>query len=102
MIRPPPRSTLFPYTTLFRSEEPQGRPIVRHGEVRPRVDGDRAGGREDRNGTRQNSSHPSTSYAVFGAKIQEVGIDVAMHEGATAALSRRRTHTLRHRYVDGY
>src|SRR6516225_9049392 len=62
MIRRPPRSTLFPYTTLFRS--PFGCAAHRH-----------AGGRErcghlhaDRKSTRLNSSHMSISYAVFCLK----------------------------------
>src|SRR4051794_41461189 len=79
MIRRPPRSTLFPYTTLFRS----GQRVEVDG-----VDGDRpfaavvsqvgqgilaslalpAGRLEDRKSTRLNSSHPSISYAVFCLK----------------------------------
>src|SRR5256885_4448148 len=64
MIRRPPRSTLFPYTTLFRSAE-----LVRPGLRR----GDRAGspagaGLEDRKSTRLNSSHLVISYAVFCLK----------------------------------
>src|SRR5438034_6043715 len=78
MIRPPPRSTLFPYTTLFRSaeaveERPQERLRVAHalpellarGLVR--VD-DRIPPREDRKSTRLNSSHTVISYAVFCLK----------------------------------
>src|SRR4051794_41661273 len=67
MIRRPPRSTLFPYTTLFRSL-PQPTPAP----VAGRDDG--LGGREhlvlagDRKSTRLNSSHPSISYAVFCLK----------------------------------
>src|SRR3712207_8935756 len=88
MIRRPPRSTLFPYTTLFRSrgchaerlrhegvlEEPGGdgaraaRRVAPHG--RPRLGGrgripDTAG---DRKSTRLNSSHANISYAVFCLK----------------------------------
>src|SRR5690348_17607074 len=87
MSRRPPRSTLFPYTTLFRSalvghiEEP-----VRLDDLQPliherrRVDGDlrphAPGGvrqrllhrDQDRKSTRLNSSHPSISYAVFCLK----------------------------------
>src|SRR4051812_49727346 len=73
MIRRPPRSTLFPYTTLFRSglqnlsqaSEPgeRGRASRR---VRARERGDRA--RTDRKSTRLNSSHMSISYAVFCLK----------------------------------
>src|SRR3712207_7073384 len=83
MIRRPPRSTLFPYTTLFRSDHPLGEPAVGG-------DGDdrrpaRPGGREDdvgqvapqerltaaerdRKSTRLNSSHANISYAVFCLK----------------------------------
>src|SRR2546427_12728223 len=68
MIRRPPRSTLFPYTTLFRSDE--------LGELRLQVPqlalqpvvllvGDRGG---DRKSTRLNSSHSQISYAVFCLK----------------------------------
>src|SRR5688572_32277684 len=66
MIRRPPRSTLFPYTTLFRSVQVVG--------VRPRrMDhGTRLGCRhiyrEDRKSTRLNSSHSQISYAVFCLK----------------------------------
>src|SRR5206468_8338711 len=77
MIRRPPRSTLFPYTTLFRSraggdsrrgraERPGRHPAsaraaragARRGEPRP----------EDRKSTRLNSSHDQISYAVFCLK----------------------------------
>src|SRR5689334_25432504 len=72
MIRRPPRSTLFPYTTLFRSDVEE--------RVR-RLDGDRRRERAerfaeldlrvellDRKSTRLNSSHSSISYAVFCLK----------------------------------
>src|SRR5215204_7201269 len=61
MIRRPPRSTLFPYTTLFRSSLPRRRPDP-HPPVRRRR------GREDRKSTRLNSSHTVISYAVFCLK----------------------------------
>src|SRR5438876_8511881 len=70
MIRRPPRSTLFPYTTLFRSRL-GGR---RRGLPHPRSPGPappsrfRRGRRQDRKSTRLNSSHPSISYAVFCLK----------------------------------
>src|SRR6267143_3868635 len=62
MIRRPPRSTLFPYTTLFRSR--RERPTVRQ------VGGGGTSGpaRRDRKSTRLNSSHSSISYAVFCLK----------------------------------
>src|SRR2546430_13465341 len=64
MIRRPPRSTLFPYTTLFRSD-----PGPLHTPHRPRarrtVPSRRRG---DRKSTRLNSSHSQISYAVFCLK----------------------------------
>src|SRR5690625_6345274 len=72
MIRSPPSSTLFPYTTLFRS--PHGRPARRPGAPRahPRLAARarrRAGRRlRDRKSTRLNSSHVAISYAVFCLK----------------------------------
>src|SRR5438876_5616085 len=66
MIRRPPRSTLFPYTTLFRSSSRRATPTGH-----PRARGDRVGGDDglrDRKSTRLNSSHPSISYAVFCLK----------------------------------
>src|SRR3712207_7130472 len=88
MIRRPPRSTLFPYTTLFRS-----RVLVARGLDGPRQVDDRVGVREqrlerrdghvrddpaglrvaparaaDRKSTRLNSSHANISYAVFCLK----------------------------------
>src|SRR5687768_18304292 len=65
MIRRPPRSTLFPYTTLFRSHGLGSAP-VRHVPTGGRIDG--VGGRQDRKSTRLNSSHGYISYAVFCLK----------------------------------
>src|SRR5437870_7036508 len=79
MIPPPPTSTLFPYTTLFRSD------FIRVGTIqipvhlsfifpRPAAqqstsgDGRRVHGRSDRKSTRLNSSHVAISYAVFCLK----------------------------------
>src|SRR5690349_24161953 len=77
MIRRPPRSTLFPYTTLFRSRcahaERQRPPIAHDRQVaavphRPRLaEGDEQE-RPDRKSTRLNSSHVEISYAVFCLK----------------------------------
>src|SRR5947209_15498860 len=66
MIRRPPRSTLFPYTTLFRSLQCIGRnkPIVQFG-MPQRFELMIAG---DRKSTRLNSSHANISYAVFCLK----------------------------------
>src|SRR2546429_5957139 len=66
MIRRPPRSTLFPYTTLFRSPPP-----ARRAENSPRRRKDRqptAQEQRDRKSTRLNSSHGYISYAVFCLK----------------------------------
>src|SRR5476649_2971179 len=62
MIRRPPRSTLFPYTTLFRSCS--RRRGARAGPRRPAG----APGGQDRKSTRLNSSHTVISYAVFCLK----------------------------------
>src|SRR5438309_6623866 len=87
MLRPPPSSTLFPYTTLFRSE-PRGRAVRCGGRASgPRSgrrcpsrsrhldppgardrEGHRRPDRGDRKSTRLNSSHSSISYAVFCLK----------------------------------
>src|SRR3712207_8843993 len=99
MIRRPPRSTLFPYTTLFRSEARHasglGEPVAQ-----PRADalerlvhpplrvGQDAQGRDrrrhprrvgDRKSTRLNSSHANISYAVF-------------------CLKKKKTESIKHRY----
>src|SRR4029453_19538651 len=64
MIRRPPRSTLFPYTTLFRS------PPRRRGRRRPSP-ADRRTPPGDRKSTRLNSSHTVISYAVFCLQKKE-------------------------------
>src|SRR5256885_9522438 len=67
MIRRPPRSTLFPYTTLFRS----GRRALVHGgptELQPEGPQARRYRGRDRKSTRLNSSHLVISYAVFCLK----------------------------------
>src|SRR5688572_32354006 len=70
MIRRPPRSTLFPYTTLFRSA---------HAVAEPQADldlgvghGDGDGALGDRKSTRLNSSHSQISYAVFCLKKKKI------------------------------
>src|SRR2546430_13716106 len=89
MIRRPPRSTLFPYTTLFRSEAREvcryieggenGEPLLAQfaGKLSPGFDPDRDLTRvgvanqttmQDRKSTRLNSSHSQISYAVFCLK----------------------------------
>src|SRR2546430_12168924 len=70
MIRRPPRSTLFPYTTLFRSTSVASRPETRTRSVpsgsTPRHQPTQT--RRDRKSTRLNSSHSQISYAVFCLK----------------------------------
>src|SRR5438270_6493908 len=68
MIRRPPRSTLFPYTTLFRSLlalTRQAVPMLNEIDVKIRREGVARG---DRKSTRLNSSHSQISYAVFCLK----------------------------------
>src|SRR3712207_9361873 len=83
MIRRPPRSTLFPYTTLFRSKGKgdgaaiPSSPLRRAGRRcvprvarsrKPRLHGGGRPGDPDRKSTRLNSSHANISYAVFCLK----------------------------------
>src|SRR5256885_8576523 len=95
MIRRPPRSTLFPYTTLFRSLAARrllaAARRARHGHdgarhlPRPRArDG---GDPQDRKSTRLNSSHLVISYAVFCLKKKKKRLD------STIACRRYRTAT---------
>src|SRR5437773_6762656 len=79
MILPSPISTLFPYTTLFRSENgPGGHPLCGQDAARRAAETSDVGGQkslrldaqhpEDRKSTRLNSSHITISYAVFCLK----------------------------------
>src|SRR5438067_6299202 len=71
MIRRPPRSTLFPYTTLFRSEWGAYNRLAGHFAGHSRVAhgaGEWVHSTIDRKSTRLNSSHVSISYAVFCLK----------------------------------
>src|SRR2546426_4576558 len=96
MIRRPPRSTLFPYTTLFRSLRVRDRDLVgrrdplarRHAALGRRqlflrvvrlhpLGGDVEGIARDRKSTRLNSSHLVISYAVFCLKKKN--ITISMH-----------------------
>src|SRR3712207_7400127 len=80
MIRRPPRSTLFPYTTLFRSHlaqtfQPEGAAPAEHEAVAQKLvcalrHLDHAAG--DRKSTRLNSSHANISYAVFCLKKKTI------------------------------
>src|SRR4051794_41346818 len=97
MIRRPPRSTLFPYTTLFRSQAsgaaayivrrfPHSAPVAAF-EIRTRIPwefGDWRGvGEPDRKSTRLNSSHPSISYAVFCLKKKKKKTSTSENEHIT-------------------
>src|SRR2546422_8533898 len=92
MIRRPPRSTLFPYTTLFRSDGPEVRgcpdrprpqpwnhePALADAPERTEPDADHNGAvRRDRKSTRLNSSHGYISYAVFCLKKKKTPIILA-------------------------
>src|SRR5688500_19617217 len=87
MIRRPPRSTLFPYTTLFRSEGGGGMSAspkkVPLGVIAGARSGDKGGDAnlgvwvrtEDRKSTRLNSSHLVISYAVFCLKKKKESVN---------------------------
>src|SRR5258707_2963100 len=101
MIRRPPRSTLFPYTTLFRSGQEghadaerghlgQGQvdeddPARQH--VQAQVDVDAGEDQADRKSTRLNSSHANISYAVFclkkKTKLKEMKLTLTVHDRCT-------------------
>src|SRR5256885_9627664 len=96
MIRRPPRSTLFPYTTLFRSDVRVGvvsrqDPRGGAGDVRallvPQV-----GGSGDRKSTRLNSSHLVISYAVFCLKKKNQEYSRLMCAQYESALQSCTTH----------
>src|SRR2546429_6676276 len=99
MIRRPPRSTLFPYTTLFRSTKtsaPSGQELVCTISARPRVGSGESAQKNllrrslqlaqlsDRKSTRLNSSHGYISYAVFCLKKKKN--DQSTHNGCETAL----------------
>src|SRR3712207_7376794 len=101
MIRRPPRSTLFPYTTLFRSDERRGRERRHEGEggkkaagrtlpphvpdAEPRAHFPGHSGR-DRKSTRLNSSHANISYAVFCLKKKNKSPPVTLNSAPTRSL----------------
>src|SRR5215467_14886030 len=68
MIRRPPRSTLFPYTTLFRSPGFRGIVMKADGSHFFAAHAAAGAGEQDRKSTRLNSSHLVISYAVFCLK----------------------------------
>src|SRR2546430_8736499 len=83
MIRRPPRSTLFPYTTLFRShllarlrnQRSQSLEV----ELLPFEARQLRAGRQDRKSTRLNSSHSQISYAVFCLKKKKKKNNYVLH-----------------------
>src|SRR5688572_32508387 len=86
LIRRPPRSTLFPYTTLFRSPDARRARVLAGGGRRPARPADRSphprrralllpAARADRKSTRLNSSHSQISYAVFCLKKKKKSDD---------------------------
>src|SRR2546426_9072684 len=76
MIRRPPRSTLFLYTTLFRSRRARAERRPHPGPGEPRQLGGSGG---DRKSTRLNSSHLVISYAVFCLKKKKTSRTIASH-----------------------
>src|SRR5258708_21435493 len=88
MIRRPPRSTLFPYTTLFRSRVPPA--LTRLPSIRTRVRWEPRPRREtletppeDRKSTRLNSSHQIISYAVFCLKKKKKNTNSSREDKCT-------------------
>src|SRR3989449_4951150 len=95
MIRRPPRSTLFPYTTLFRSADHRGgreggRGVL--GAARRRRDRELVRVRADRKSTRLNSSHGYISYAVFCLKKKK---NIDMYYTARTRLQSNRVGSFR-------
>src|SRR2546430_12783964 len=101
MIRRPPRSTLFPYTTLFRSggerrlEVLRGGGLVsgRHHAGVGGVNPDQAA--RDRKSTRLNSSHSQISYAVFCLKKKNLNVT----QQNLSILTTRHTTMLKHNTI---
>src|SRR2546422_3619002 len=93
MIRRPPRSTLFPYTTLFRSLAWDD--LVRHAALQRRlttpicldesITGLERAEDIDRKSTRLNSSHGYISYAVFCLKKKKVQVRIKRRRGTWVA-----------------
>src|SRR2546430_12442105 len=84
MIRRPPRSTLFPYTTLFRSQGNHFRPALFKSGVRLvaaelDVAAERDERQADRKSTRLNSSHSQISYAVFCLKKKKQKLNADLY-----------------------
>src|SRR5258707_6207122 len=96
MIRRPPRSTLFPYTTLFRSGYKNVKYITRLTVTDSlRGFGKGLGSAPDRKSTRLNSSHANISYAVFCLKKKHSKIAVQCHFESTGGsiIHTKKTHS---------
>src|SRR5437867_9849925 len=93
MIPRPPRSTLFPYTTLFRSHRARPDRRVRQDVQRLRRGGE---GEGDRKSTRLNSSHRTISYAVFCLKKKKKTADTP-HTAKHKTRGDYHRHPVRHR-----
>src|SRR5256885_12698194 len=94
MIRRPPRSTLFPYTTLFRSLADDG--CVTDKTLVPQPMADNRDIRSDRKSTRLNSSHLVISYAVFclkKKKTRQNNVQPPLERLAGSTARHRRTLT---------
>src|SRR5438045_4654076 len=91
MLRRPPRSTLFPYTTLFRSPRPPDRRAPPAVTAASRPGGGR---RADRKSTRLNSSHLGISYAVFCLKKKKKKNTQTMKPPETFRTSQRQHATI--------
>src|SRR5438445_7856344 len=98
MIRRPPRSTLFPYTTLFRSLLSGTSGLS--GVVKAAGTGAPVAGAIDRKSTRLNSSHANISYAVFCLKKKKKNTNVFIKNYNHALHLHTRVHAhLSHHYV---
>src|SRR3712207_8885250 len=99
MIRRPPRSTLFPYTTLFRSPDAldhtqqsvalQIAILGRVGHSRRRQTLTRLSHARDRKSTRLNSSHANISYAVFCLKKNILSICILLYDKSTLSANNK-------------
>src|SRR2546430_7429910 len=99
MIRRPPRSTLFPYTTLFRSDPKPGKPFFSDSaweEIETTLNacrGDIRVPQSDRKSTRLNSSHSQISYAVFCLKKKKTLFTTSLVSNYGPQISSRRSTT---------
>src|SRR5262245_63206531 len=100
MTRRPPRSTLFPYTTLFRSVRARGfgeqffgdlAHLVQRGHRTAAQQRPRGEARQDRKSTRLNSSHLGISYAVFCLKKKK---KINTNNNVRRSLNNKTTNTI--------